>query len=141
MRQVCTGVHEAATHQPQGRLTALLHHVDEQALVRAFSRLRRSAASGVDGMTVDAYEHRLMERLHDLHARINSRRYLPQPIRRRHIPQPDAGERSFGILTLEDKNVKGAVAEVRNAFYETDFLDLSPGFRPPRNAHSALPQA
>lgn len=133
-------VHEAAKRDRRGCLTALLHHVDEQALYRAFTRLRRSAASGVDGITVDAYREGLMDRLRDLHTRIQSGRYRPQRIRRTTIPKPDGGERSLGILALEDKIVQGAVAEVLNAVYEADFLDLSHGFRPRRNAHGALAQ-
>lgn len=133
-------VHEAAKRDRRGCLTALLHHVDEQALYRAFTRLRRSAASGVDGITVDAYREGLMDRLRDLHTRIQSGRYRPQRIRRTTIPKSDGGERALGILALEDKIVQGAVAEVLNAVYEADFLDLSHGFRPRRNAHGALEQ-
>lgn len=133
-------VHEVAKRKPRGRFTALLHHVDEQALHRAFLRLRRTAASGVDGITVDTYAQGLQQRLQDLHARIHSGRYRPQPVRRVTIPKPDGGERPLGILALEDKIVQGAVAEVLNAIYEADFLNLSHGFRPRRNAHGALTQ-
>ena len=133
-------VHEAAKRDRRARLTALLHHVDESALYRAFTRLRRSAASGVDGLTVDAYREGLMDRLRDLHDRIQSGRYRSQRIRRTTIPKPDGGERTLGIVALEDKIVQGAVAEVLNAVYEVEFLDMSHGFRPRRNAQGALAQ-
>ena len=41
-------------------------------------------------------------------------------------------------VSLEDKIVQGAVAEVLSAIYEADFLDCSFGFRPRRSAHQAL---
>jgi hypothetical protein len=42
-------VNDAARRSRQIRFTALLHHVDVEALERAFRRLRRKAAPGMDG--------------------------------------------------------------------------------------------
>jgi Zn finger protein HypA/HybF involved in hydrogenase expression len=49
-------VHEAASRDKKARFTALLHHVNVEALGRAFGRLKRGAAAGVDGETVATYE-------------------------------------------------------------------------------------
>ena len=49
-------VNEVAKRDRRCRFTALLHHVDEAALRRAFSRQKRSASAGVDGETVASYE-------------------------------------------------------------------------------------
>lgn len=57
---------------------------------------------------------------------------------RSYIAEADGGRRPLGILTLEDKIVQGAVAEVLSAVYEADFLDCSFGFRPGRSPHQAL---
>jgi group II intron reverse transcriptase/maturase len=116
----------------------LLHHVDVEALERAFRRLRRTAAPGVDGVTVEAYEHQLSDTRRELCDRVHSGRYKPRPVRRTYIPKADGGKRPLGILVLEDKIVQGAVAEVLSAIYEADFLDCSYGFRPGRSAHQAL---
>ena len=131
-------VHAAARRAAQTRFTALLHHVDESALERAFRRQRRQAAAGVDGITMQAYEHNLAERLQDLCWRVHMGRYRAQPVRRTYIPKADGGERALGIPTLEDKIVQAAVAEVLSAIYEADFLGFSYGFRPRRNPHQAL---
>jgi group II intron reverse transcriptase/maturase len=131
-------VNDAARRSRQTRFTALLHHVDVAALSRAFRRLRRKAASGVDGVTVEDYERELENNLHALHDRVHSGRYRPLPVRRTYIPKADGGQRPLGILALEDKIVQGAVAEVLSAVYEADFLDCSYGFRPGRSAHQAL---
>ena len=131
-------VNDAAKRSRQTRFTALLHHVDVGALTRAFRRLRRRAATGVDGVMVEGYECDLENHLRDLHDRIHSGRYRPLPVRRAYIPKADGGQRPLGILALEDKIVQGAVAEVLSAVYETDFLDCSYGFRPGRSAHLAL---
>jgi RNA-directed DNA polymerase len=131
-------VNEAARRDRQARFTALLHHVDVQALERAFRRLKRRAAAGVDGETVASYEQNLPERLQDLCNRVHTGRYQPQPVRRVYIAKSDGGQRPLGVPALEDKIVQGAVAEVLSAIYEVDFLGFSYGFRPGRNPHQAL---
>src|SRR3954451_4379446 len=60
----------AAHRSRQTQFTALLHHVDEAALLRAFRRQRRAASAGVDGMTVEAYERELERNLQDLCERV-----------------------------------------------------------------------
>jgi RNA-directed DNA polymerase len=42
---------ERAKRDPQVRFTSLAHLIDEEALERAFGRLRKDAAVGVDGIT------------------------------------------------------------------------------------------
>ena len=131
-------VQVAARRSRHTRFTALLHHVDEAALMRAFQRQRRAASAGVDGMTVERYERDLERNIRDLCDRVHSGRYRPQPVRRTYIPKADGGRRPLGVPALEDKIVQGAVAEVLSAIYEADFLGFSYGFRPRRSAHHAL---
>jgi RNA-directed DNA polymerase len=131
-------VQVAARRSRHTRFTALLHHVDEAALLRAFQRQRRAASAGVDGMTVERYERDLERNIRDLCDRVHSGRYRPQPVRRTYIPKADGGHRPLGVPALEDKIVQGAVAEVLSAIYEADFLGFSYGFRPRRSAHHAL---
>ena len=76
--------------------------------------------------------------LQDLHARLKSKRYRHQPIRRVHIPKEQGKTRPIGISAFEDKLVQDAVREVLEAIYEQDFLDCSYGFRPGRSAHDAI---
>src|SRR5580692_10925468 len=131
-------VNAVAHRADQTQFTALLHHVDAEALERAFRRQKRQASAGVDGMTVADYEQNLEDNLEDLCARVHTGRYRPQPVRRVYIPKADGGRRPLGVPTLEDKIVQGAVAEVLSAIYEVDFLGFSYGFRPGRNPHQAL---
>lgn len=131
-------VSEAARRDRKARFTALLHHVDVWALLRAFQRLKRGATPGVDGETVAHYEQDVWANLEDLCRRIHTGHYRPQPVRRVFIPKADGGQRPLGVPTLEDKLVQSAVAEVLSAIYEVDFLGFSYGFRPGRNPHQAL---
>ena len=108
-------VNEAARRDKRTRFTALLHHVDVAALERAFRRVKRSAAPGVDGETVASYEGNLQERLTELCDRVHRGSYRPKPVRRVFIPKAGGGQRPIGVPTLEDKVVQGAVAEAQVA--------------------------
>ncbi len=71
---------------------------------------------------------------------VQSARPRPHSIRVRHIPgEAHPNEtRPLGIPTYEDKILQRAVLMVMEPVYETDFLDVSHGFRPGRGAHGAL---
>jgi RNA-directed DNA polymerase len=139
--EVSTGllkVMERAKRHPEQRILALAHLIDEAALERSFRALRRNAATGVDGMTVEQYGERLVENLQTLRARMKAGQYRHQPIRRVNIPKESGTSRPIGISTVEDKIVQGALRDVLEAIYEQDFLDCSYGFRPGRGAHDAI---
>lgn len=78
-------VNEAARRDRKARFTALLHHVNVEALERAFRRLRRAAAPGVDGETVASYERDLRRKLEDLHGRLHTGRYPRWPPQKRPV--------------------------------------------------------
>ena len=78
-------VNAVARRDGQTRFTALLRHVDVDALGRAFKRQRRAASPGVDRVTVDEYEPNLEENLQRLHERVHSGQYWPKPVLRVYI--------------------------------------------------------
>lgn len=131
-------VAERAKRHPDVKMLALAHHIDVPALERAYRRLRKDAAVGVDGVTVEVYGERLVENLQALRARMKAGQYRHQPIRRVNIPKDNGAARPIGISTVEDKVVQSALTKVLEAIYEQDFLDCSFGFRPGRGAHDAI---
>jgi len=129
---------ERAQREPEERFHSLAHLIDVSALERAYHRMRKDAAVGVDGVTKEQYGQALEANLQDLHARLVAKRYRHQPIRRVYIPKEQGKTRPIGISAFEDKLVQDAVREVLEAIYEQDFLDCSYGFRPGRSAHDAV---
>jgi group II intron reverse transcriptase/maturase len=129
---------EAARKNPHGKMLSLCHHIDVAALERAYHRIRKDAAVGVDGVTKEEYGQGLEQRLTDLHGRMKAMKYRHQPIRRVHIPKGKNQTRPIGVSSTEDKIVQGALRELLEAIYEQDFLDCSYGFRPGRSTHDAL---
>lgn len=131
-------VAERAREDPRRRLLSLAHHMDKDALRRAYQGVRTDAAVGVDGVTKEEYGQNLEEKLQDLHERLKTYRYRHQPVLRKYIPKEGSETRPIGISTVEDKIVQATLRELLGAIYEQDFLECSYGFRPGRGAHDAL---
>src|SRR5271169_737345 len=131
---------ELARNGPEMAFTTLAHHIDINWMHMAYAQTRKDGAVGVDGQTAADYENNLMGNLQDLLDRAKSGTYVAPPVRRVHIPKAGSPNetRPLGIPTYEDKILQRAVLMVLEPVYETDFLDVSHGFRPGRGAHGAL---
>ena len=127
-----------AKQSKEERFSNLLSHIKVPLLREAYLRLRKDAASGVDGVTWNEYGEQLDARLLDLQDRVHRGNYHPQPVRRVHIPKGDGRTRPLGIPALEDKVVQQAARMVLEPIYEQAFLGFSYGFRPGRSPHQAL---
>ena len=131
---------ELAENCPDMAFTNLAHHIDLDWLRKAYDLTRKDGAVGVDGQTAAEYEVNLEANLQNLLDRAKSGTYVAPPVRRVHIPKAGSPNetRPLGIPTFEDKILQRAVLMVLEPVYETDFLDVSHGFRPGRGAHGAV---
>jgi group II intron reverse transcriptase/maturase len=120
--------------------TSLAYHIDVEWLREAYSRTRKDAAVGVDGVTAAEYEQDLEGNLQRLLDRAKSGTYRAPPVRRVYIPKGSSTTetRPIGIPTLEDKILQRAIVMLLGPIYEYDFSGSSFGFRPGRSAHQAL---
>jgi RNA-directed DNA polymerase len=129
---------EIARKHPNEGLTSLNRYLTEDLLREFHGRLRKQAAPGVDGKTVDTYGLELEKRLPDLITEIKTGRYHALPARRGYIPKPGKDQkRPLGIPAVEDKVVQKAVTAILEPIYEQEFYPFSYGFRPGRGAHDA----
>jgi group II intron reverse transcriptase/maturase len=129
-----------ARENPGEIFTSLAHYMNEEFLTNCFRRLRKTAASGIDGETCCDYELNLPVKIADLYKRLRSWEYKAPNIRRTWIDKEPGKKRPLGISTVEDKIVQRAVTDILNNIYEQDFYDFSYGFRKKRSAHQALKQ-
>lgn len=128
-----------AGENPQLKFTSLAHLLTVDFLKQCFRELKKHKASGVDGVTVEAYGKRLEENLKDLVQRLKAKKYRPKPVRMVYIPKPGKKEkRPLGVPAVEEKIVQMGLKKILEAIFEVDFLDVSYGFRPNRNCHQAL---
>ncbi len=129
---------EKASTEKHHRFGDLYRKLNREVLRLCFFRLRKDAASGVDGVTYQAYEKNLEANLEDLEQRLRRKGYRARLVRRKYIPKGNGKMRPLGIPALEDKLVQVAVTQILLAIFEQDFLPLSYGYRPGRNAHDAV---
>jgi group II intron reverse transcriptase/maturase len=130
---------EKACKEPGCKFTSLFHLMNTELLRGCFMRLRKDAASGIDGVTKEEYGENLEANLTALVGRLHGMSYIPQPVRRVYIPKPGSTkQRPLGIPALEDKLVQAGLVRILEAVYEADFIDDSYGFRPGRGCHDAM---
>ncbi|MCC5790976.1 MAG: group II intron reverse transcriptase/maturase [Opitutales bacterium] len=109
-------------------------------LYESFHALKRKAAPGVDGLSVQQYEKDLDSNLRALLERLVAKTYRAQHVRRKYIPKGKGKTRPLGIPALEDKIVQQAASTLLQAIFEVDFLDVSKGYRPKQGPRQASQQ-
>jgi RNA-directed DNA polymerase len=129
---------EKASKNKHHRFGGLYRWLNQDVLRHCFFLLRKDAASGVDGVTFDAYQKDLEKNLEDLVGRLKRKAYRARLVRRKYILKPNGKQRPLGIPVLEDKLLQVAVTQILLAIFEMDFLPCSYGYRPGRSAHDAL---
>jgi RNA-directed DNA polymerase len=129
---------EKAFTNKQHRFGDLYRRLNRDVLRLSFFRLRKDAASGVDGVTFQQYEKNLETHLADLEGRLKRKAYRARLVRRKYIPKGNGKLRPLGIPVLEDKLLQMAVTQILLAIYEVDFLPCSYGYRPGVSAHDAI---
>ena len=112
--------------------------VDFKLLYKAFGRLKKGKAPGVDGVTLEDYGEKLLYNLQDLLKRLHRGSYRPQPSLRKNIPKGNGKTRPLGIASVEDKLVQRALVTILERIYEVDFYATSYGYRPGKSCHEAL---
>ncbi|MCP4602145.1 MAG: hypothetical protein GY847_16785 [Proteobacteria bacterium] len=141
MQTSLRGIANRARKDRKHRFRHLYSLLNEDNLKWCFRRLRRSAAPGVDKVTVEEYEGNLDANIANLVERLKRKRYRAKLVRRKYIPKGKDKFRPLGIPALEDKLLQIAAAKILTAIFDGDFLECSWGYRPgkgPRDASNDL---
>lgn len=138
METKLSSISEKAKKEEKYRFKNLVYLVNAESMRSSFYELKREKASGVDGVSLEAYERNLDGNIQDLVERMKRQAYKPQPVRRTYIPKANGKLRALGIPTVEDKMVQMCITRILEAIFEGDFIETSYGFRKERNCHRAL---
>ena len=88
---------EKASTDKHHRFGDLYRWLNQDVLRLCFFRLRKDAASGVDGVTYQEYEKNLEANLADLEGRLRRKAYRARLVRRKLIPKGNGKMRPLGI--------------------------------------------
>lgn len=128
-----------AKEKRKAQFSRLMYLLQEDYLYECFKLLKKGKAAGVDGRIVESYQdEEIKQAIADTVARLKTRRYQPQPVRRVYIEKGNGKMRPLGIPTVMDKVVQLAMTRILSAIYEQDFLPLSYGYRLGKDAHACL---
>ncbi len=144
VRRMQVKLHRWAREDSSRRFNDLYNLVYDPAfLVAAWMRVAGNAGArtaGVDRVTVAWIESRVgvEDFLGLVREALRSRTFIPEPVRRVHIPKASGKLRALGIPTVSDRVVQAALKLVLEPIFEADFLPCSYGFRPNRRAQDAI---
>ena len=141
VRELQRKLYVSAKRSRTRRFHALYDRICRGDVLReAWRRVRSNkGAAGVDEQSIQSIEEKGVDGfLEGIRADLLAGRYRPSPVRRRYIPKADGKQRPLGIPTVRDRVTQMAAKLVIEPIFEADFLPVSYGFRPKRNATQAL---
>ncbi len=125
-----------AHEEPRLTFTSLIHLLVAPYLMECYHLLKKGKAAGIDGRTKESYsDEEIVHAIEETAARIQSKTYRPQPVRRVYIEKGNGKKRPLGIPSVIDKVVQLGITRILETIHEQDFLSLSYGYRPGRGAH------
>lgn len=121
-----------------GNVQGLMKYINVDTLYIQHEKQSNKKATGIDKITKDMYQRRVVSNLTNLIEKMKNHKYKPQATRRVEIPKPNGKTRPLGILSYEDKLIQSQMADIMNIILEPYFKDFSYGFRPERDCHQAV---
>lgn len=128
-----------ASEKKTEKFISLMHLMNAEYLLECFKELKKRKAAGVDGRTVESYSIEEMKTiLTQTVIDLKQKKYRPKPVRSVDIAKDNGKIRTLGIPTVTDKVIQLAMTKILQAIYEPNFLPVSYGYRPGRDAHACL---
>jgi len=107
----------------------------------AWGRVRENAGcAGVDGVTIESYEHQAQTGLPELLMHAHAGTYRPLPLRKIVVDKRDGSgkHRTLLVPPVRDRILQTAVARLVSRSWEEEFFDASYAYRPDRGVDRAV---
>jgi len=128
-----------ATPVPQAQTFLLQAILEPSNLFAGWEKVRRNEGmAGVDGQSVEMFEHNVFGRLLTLKQQVEQREYRPRPLLALAIPKPSGGERTLAIPTVRDRVLQTAVARVLAPILDRQLEESSYAYRAGRSVPMAI---
>lgn len=110
-----------------------------ERLEQAWGRVRANAGcAGSDGVTIERFAERLMQRLYGLHRALRDGSYEPLELRSFEIPKGGGELRRLAVPTVRDRIAQTAVAQVLTPVLDPELEPVSFAYRPGRSVQQAV---
>jgi RNA-directed DNA polymerase len=115
--------------------------VDMRNVEKARRKVKANkGAPGLDGITLDEFPQRFCAKWPTIRQQLLDGTYVPQPARRKSIPQSDGSERRLGIPNIMERLIQQCILQDLTPIFDPHFAESSFVFRPKRSAHGAVKQ-
>jgi RNA-directed DNA polymerase len=138
MQTSLLGIANKAKQDKKYKFGNLYELINKEALYKAWQKINRSSAAGVDRETAKEFKANLDENLNSILEELKNKKYKARLVKRVYIPKGKNQLRPLGLPVLRDKIIQRAAAGILEAIYEKDFINDSYGYRPGKNAHQAI---
>ena len=113
--------------------------ISKKLVWQAYQEVKsKGGAAGVDGQSLEIYEHDLKNNLYRLWNRLSSGSYFPPAVKAVPIPKKLGGARVLGVPTVSDRIAQAVVKRVLEPILEPVFDENSFGYRLGKSAHGAI---
>jgi RNA-directed DNA polymerase len=138
MQTILQGIARKAGELKKYRFRNLYGLINQETLKTAWSKLNKQSATGIDRITVKAFEENFDSNIAEIVQVLKEKRYKAKMVRRVYIPKGKGKLRPLGILVIADKLIQIVASEILTAIYEQDFYPNSYGYRPGLGPHDAI---
>lgn len=89
----------------------------------------KSSMGGIDGEDIKSFEQNEETNLSDILFDLQNEKVKPYPYQKISIPKSDGSLRILGLLSIKDKIIQGALKQLIEPLFESQFLDISYAYR------------
>ncbi len=105
------------------------------------SILAKDSSGGIDEVTIESFGRKLKANIERLRNSLVQGQWSPQPYLNVKIPKKDDGERTIGLLSIDDKIVQTSIKMVIEPILERTFSKSSYAYRPGRGHQKCVRRA